>query len=327
MKIAYYIGGEHHTPLKHYARQLGVKYAVSSTCTPKGNPYSPHTGPWDFMPMLKTKRELEDFGMEWKVYEGVSFIDEAKLGTENRDLAIDRFCRLLENMSKLGIETVCYNWMPVWSWYRSRTEVILPGGAVATGFNLHDVQNAADCGIVISKEQLWTNLEYFLKKVVPVAEKNKIRLAVHPDDPPVNSIAGIERILTSAEAMREVTKLVPSEYNGITLCQGTFAAMGENVEECIELFGKDKTLFFAHFRDIEGTAENFYETFHHAGKTDMYRALKKYYDIGFEGLIRPDHVPTMYGDDNSNPAYGILGNLVATGYMFGLCEAIEKEEK
>lgn len=325
MKIAYHIGGAHHTPLKFYAKQLGIKYAVASPCRPDGNPYAPYTGAWDYMPMRKIKQELSDFGMEWKVLEGVDFIDAAKLGTEDRDLAIDHFCTMLENMSKLGVDTVCYNWMPVWSWFRSRTAIELEGGAVATGFKMSDVRDAPGANVTLSKDQLWTNLEYFLKKVVPVAEKTKVRLAVHPDDPPVDSIAGIDRIPISADAMRQVTKLVPSEYNGITFCQGTFATMGEDVEKCIEMFSKDKTLFFAHFRDVEGTAEDFHETFHYNGKTDMYRAMKKYYECGFDGLMRPDHVPTMYGDDNSYPAYGILGNLVATGYMMGLCEAIELE--
>ena len=79
--------------------------------------------------------------------------------------------------------------------------------------------------------------------------------------------------------------------------------MKEDVEKCIEMFSKDKTLFFAHFRDVEGTAEDFHETFHYNGKTDMYRAMKKYYECGFDGLMRPDHVPTIYGDDNFYPAY------------------------
>lgn len=325
MKIAYIYSGIHHADLKHYAKQLGIKYAVSSPSGPDRNPFSPYTGPWDYMPMLKLKEDLAAYGMDWKVMEGVSFIDDAKLGNEGRDLAIERFCIMMENMAKLGVDTVCYNWMPVWNWFRTHSDIELEGGALVTGFKLESVKNAPDCGVRISKDQLWSNLEYFLKKVVPVAEKYKIKLAIHPDDPPVDSIAGVDRILTSADAMREVTRLVPSEYNGITLCQGTFAAMGEDIEKCIETFCNDKTLFFAHFRDIVGTAEDFHETFHHCGKTDMYRAMKKYYECGFDGLLRPDHVPTMYGDNNAKPAYGIYGNLVATGYMFGLCEAIENE--
>ena len=327
MKLAYMINGSMHTPLKHFAQQLDVKYAVASTSY--GAYQAAHTNsyakPWDYLPMRAVKQDLEDFGMEWSVYEGVTFIDGVKLGTEARDAQIANFCTLLENMSRLDIKTVCYNWMPVWEWYRTRVNLPLPGGAKSTGFVQTDVEGMPGCGVTISKDELWANLEYFLKKVVPVAEKYKVQLAVHPDDPPVDGICGVSRILTSADAMYEVTQLVQSEYNGITLCQGTFATMGEDIEKSIRRFAENKTLFFAHFRDVKGDRTNFQETFHHNGKTDMYRAMKTYYEVGFDGCMRPDHVPTMYGDNNDMPAYAINGNLVATGYMLGLMESIEKE--
>lgn len=325
MKIAYLINGAAHVPLKHFAKQLGVKYAVAALYSGNSK-YSPYANQWDYVPMWELKRDLADFGMDWIVYEGVDFIDGAKLGLESRDTEIEHFCTLLENMSRLGIKTVCYNWMPVWSWYRTRVNLPLDGGATSTGFFLKDLEGAPGCGIQISKDQLWTNLEYFLKKVVPMAEKYKVQLAVHPDDPPVDEIAGIQRILTSADAMEQVTKLMPSEYNGITLCQGTFAAMGEDINISIRRFAANGTLFFVHFRDLVGDKNGFQETFHHNGQTDMYEAMKTYYEVGFEGPMRPDHVPTMYGDSSDGkPSYAINGNLFATGYMYGLLEAIEKK--
>ncbi len=327
MKIAFSFFGPHHTPLKHFARQLDIHYAVATASS--ADPTLPDFVPaWHYMPLFKTKRELNDFGMEWSVLEGVDFIDAAKFGKSERDEAIAHFNVLLENMAKLGIKTVCYNWMPIWSWFRTKVNVHLPGGAVATGFDIRDI---ADCPVsdygLLKADALWTNLEYFLKKVVPVAEKYQIQLAVHPDDPPVDSIGGIDRILTSADAMERVTKLVPSAYNGITLCQGTFATMGEDIPSSIRRFGKAGTLFFAHFRDVVGGRESFYETFHDKGKTDMYEAMKAYYEVDYQGVMRPDHVPTMYGDNNEQPAYGINGNLYAAGYMAGLIESIEKELK
>lgn len=325
MKIAYVVNGPEHEPIKHYAQQLGVKYAVTSPYAYK-HAYGPYANSWDYMVLRELKESMNSAGMEWSVLEGVEFIDGAKLGTESRDIEIEHFCTMLENLGKLGVKTVCYNWMPVWGWYRSRTAIHLAGDALVTGFKSSDVADAPEIpGVTISKDQLWTNLEYFLKKVVPVAEKAKVQLAVHPDDPPVDKICGVERILTSADAMYEVTQLVPSEYNGITFCQGTFATMGEDIPACIRRFSANKTLFFAHFRDIVGTKDDFYETFHFAGKTDMYEAMKTYYECGFDGVCRPGHVPSMYGDTNEHPAYAILGNLVATGYMIGLMEAVEKE--
>lgn len=324
MEIGYAFFHPVHEIVQHHAMQLGVKNAVTSGGWASG--FSEHVHEWDYMPLLKTKLAMKEYNMDFSVVEGVNFIDAAKLGTAERDIAIEHFRQLLENMSKLGIKTVCYNWMSVWGWFRSRHNMELTGGATVTEFIRSDIptEPITDLGVV-SADELWTNLEYFLKKAVPYAEKYKINLALHPDDPPVESIGGIDRVLTSADAMQQVIDLVPSKYNGITMCQGCFAAMGEDIPSVIHRFGDQKKIFFAHFRDINGTIEHFNEEFHHTGMTDMYCAMKTYYEVGFDGVIRPDHVPTMYADQVNEQGYGINGNLFATGYMMGMMEAIEKE--
>lgn len=324
MEIGYAFFHPVHKIAQYHAMQLGVKHAVTSAAWAGG--FSDHVHEWDYMPLLKTQLAMKEFDMNFSVVEGVNFIDDVKLGTQNRDIAIDHFITLLENMSKLGIETVCYNWMPVWGWFRTKHNMELKGGATVTEFTGSDIPTdvITDIGKV-SADELWTNLAYFLEKVVPYAEKYRIKMAIHPDDPPVNNIGGIDRILTSADAMQKVIDLVPSEYNGITMCQGCFAAMGEDVVSMIHRFGEQKKIFFAHFRDINGNIDHFNEEFQHTGKTDMYQAMKAYYEIGFDGVIRPDHVPTMYADHCDEQGYGINGNLFATGYMMGMMEAIEKE--
>lgn len=319
VKVAYIFN----EPLKHYAAQLGVKYAVAG---PNGRKYAPYSHPWDYGVLREVAQNVKDAGMEWAVLEGIGFIDGVKLGLESRDEEIAHFCTLLENLGKLGCPCVCYNWMPVWGWYRSTVSIPLEGGALVSGFNYEDVKDMPPMsGVTISADELWCNLKYFMEKVVPVAEKNHVKLALHPDDPPIPHLGGLDRIMISADAMYEATQLVQSEYNGICLCQGNFAAMGEDIPACIHRFADAGTLHFAHFRDVVGTADNFREAWHHDGKTDMFAAMKAYYEVGFEGVMRPDHVPTMYGDDNDHPGYAILGNLVATGYMYGLMEACEKE--
>lgn len=324
MKLGYAFFNPKHEILQHHAQQLGVRCAVTSAGWAGG--FSRYIHEWDYMPLLKTKLSMESFGLEFSVVEGVGFLDEVKLGSEGRDEAIEHFILLLKNMSELGIKTVCYNWMPVWGWFRTDTNIKLDGGATVTGFDndLIPVCPITELGRV-SQDRLWSNLEYFLKKVVPWAEKYRVQLALHPDDPPVDNIGGIERILTSVNAMQRAIDLAPSEYNGITLCQGSFAAMGEDVIDSIRHFGTQNKIFFAHFRDLTGGPGHFREEFHHTGKTDMYTAMKTYYDIGFDGVIRPDHVPTMYLDTVGEQGYGTNGNLFATGYMMGLMKAIEKE--
>ncbi len=321
MDIALNFFGDHHAPLKSIARQLGISHAV---CTvPLTARQSPYIEAWHALALRSQVLEMESYGMRIAVLEGIKFIDAAKLGTGDCDQSIDNFCALLKNMSQAGIHTVCYNWMPVFGWFRSRLEVPARGGARATAFCSDDMQDVGmtSCGRV-EGGMLWQTLEYFLSRVVPVAQQYRIKLALHPDDPPVGSLAGVDRILISSDAMMKAVDLVPSEFNGVAFCQGTFATMGCDVPKEIRRF--DQRIHFAHFRDVSGTAGNFVETFADDGITDMAEAIEAYHDIGFQGVIRPDHTPTMIGEDNQVPGYGILGNLYAIGYLRGLMEAVEK---
>ncbi len=329
-QIAVVYNAQRDEALANMAMQMGVTSVVGGGGS-GGNPMDRQSAnyvmPWDYQAMAKKKKDVTDRGMTLDVIEGIGFLEKAKLGLPGRDEEIDTFCRFIENMGKLNIPVVCYNWMPVFGWFRTNVREDARGGAVATGFHIDDVKDWPDVHSFgkLTKQQLWDNLEYFLKKVVPVAEKNRVKLAVHPDDPPVDCIAGIERILITADAMFDATQIVKSDFNGITLCQGCFSSMNEDVPAQIRRFVKAGKLFFSHFRDVRGDRNNFVEVFHDEGQTDMYEAMKAYYDAGFEGVMRPDHVPTMYGEENSNPGYSILGNLFAIGYMKGLMEAIEKQ--
>ena len=176
----------------------------------------------------------------------------------------------------------------------------------------------------VAEDTLWETLEYFLKAVVPVAEEAGVKLAMHPCDPPLSPIRGIGRIMTSPENFQRLIDLVPSPNNGLTFCQGCFTEMGVDIPATINDFGRQGKIFFSHFRNLNGTAARFTEQFHDDGQQDMYLAMKAYYDAGVDGPIRPDHAPTMEGEDNSHPGYALQGRLLAVGYMRGLMEAIEK---
>lgn len=324
MRIGFAFFHDVHKICQRHAQELGVHEAVTNTGWAGG--FAEHVHPWDYMPLLKTKLSMNQFGMDFSVFEGVNFIDGVKLGKESKDVEIEHFIELMKNCKDLGIKTICYNWMPVWGWFRSRDNMVLPGGATVTEFDASVIPTKpiSDVGIV-TEDELWTNLEYFLKKVVPYAEEYDIQLAIHPDDPPVNNIGGISRILTSKAAMQQVIDMVPSEVNGITMCQGCFAAMGEDVVESIKHFGSQNKIFFAHFRDINGVPTKFNEEFHHTGKTNMYLAMKAYYESDVHCVIRPDHSPTMTDDKAEEQGYGLNGNLFAAGYMVGLMQSIQNE--
>jgi mannonate dehydratase len=175
---------------------------------------------------------------------------------------------------------------------------------------------------VVTEEQLWENLHYFLERVIPVAEKANVKLAMHPDDPPLSPIRGLGRIMRSIENFQRLVDLIPSSVNGITLCQGNFALMTDDLPAAIRQFGQQQKIFFVHLRDVRGTPQKFEETFHDDGQTDMLACMRAYREIGFDGVCRPDHVPTMIGDSNEQAGYSSIGRLFAIGYLKGLREAV-----
>jgi mannonate dehydratase len=227
-------------------------------------------------------------------------------------------------MGALDIPVVCYNFMAGFNWMRTSVSTPTRGGALVTSYNHALMKNAplTPAGVV-SEERLWDNLQYFLERVIPVAEESNVNLALHPDDPPVSPIQGISRIITSAEALKRAINLVPSPNSGVTFCQGSLAAASADIPHEILELGKAGKIFFVHFRDIRGKAHEFCETFHDDGQTDMFAAVKAYREVGFDGPVRIDHVPTMEGENNREPGYGEVGRLFALGYLKGLAEGAE----
>jgi mannonate dehydratase len=277
---------------------------------------------WEYEVLKAVKEAYAKRGLAWKVLEGTPPLDKVKLGLDGKDEEIENFIALMRNMKKVGVDVICYNWMPVINWARTDMERKGRGGSLVTAFDYEATKEMPLTAYgEVSEERMWKNIEYFLKAVVPEAEKNEIKLALHPDDPPVPKLRGIARIMRTADAFKKMIDIVPSQYNGITLCQGTFATMGEDIPSVIKYFGERKKIFFVHFRDITGDKFNFEEAWHDAGKTDMYKAMKTYYEVGFNGPMRPDHVPTVFSENNEHPGYGELGTLFAIGYIKGLAEA------
>jgi mannonate dehydratase len=285
---------------------------------------------WDPKVLTANKEAWEKLGLQLKVIEGPAYLgNKTKLGLEGKDEEIANFITFMKNLKQYtGIDVICYNWMPIVSWYRTRMDLPGRGGALVTAFDYEDVKDAPATEFgVVTKETLWKNLEYFLKAVVPEAEKIGMKLAMHPDDPQVDSIKGISRIMTTVDNFKKMADIYPSPNNGITMCQGNFSLMGVDIPTTVKYFGKRGLIHFVHFRNVRGGKFKFQETFHDEGQIDMYAAMKSYYDIGFKGPIRPDHVPTMAGDSNDHPGYSNIGSLFAFGYMRGLMQAISSSGK
>ena len=288
----------------------------------------------------------------------------------SREEALSHYRELLESMGRLGIKLLCYNFMVGNGW--SRTGVREGrGGAKATYFSLAETKKTSDSGhrtssaevgspksevLRLSHAQVWANYEYFIKAVMPTAEKCGVRMALHPDDPCLDSLGGYARIFGSVEAYDRAYALYPSPSNAVTFCQANFKLMLGNgsltgftrftglhelgaeppdpdnpvnpvnpvqtLEDAARHFGK--RIAFIHVRDVEGAKQDFTELFHDQGDTDQFALMRTYRELGLDVPVRGDHVPEMAYDriltPEGTPGYFTLGRLFANGYLKALLQ-------
>ncbi|MBO5280295.1 MAG: mannonate dehydratase [Clostridia bacterium] len=244
--------------------------------------------------------------------------DHIKMGDTLRDESIEKFIKLMKNLKETTVDTVCFNFMVHYGWTRTATDLPERGGAKVTGFKLSDFTPDS---YEISADKLWQNYEYFIRAVIPYAEKYGIKLALHPDDPPLPKLGSVARIFTSLDAIKKGINTFKSQNLGVTFCQACYYLMGEDLENAIKELA-DK-IFFIHFRNVRGTKLDFSETFHDNGELDMARLMKIYMENGINVPIRVDHVPTLAGENVGQAGYDALGRLFAIGYLKGIIDALE----
>jgi mannonate dehydratase len=310
------VGDDHQIRL---ATQIGITHAIATTgSTLHGVPRDRYAGALKGLQAKFRAAGMTIVGVESHPVPA----EKIKLGLAGRDEETENYLACIKALGQVGIPMVCYNWMAGIGWYRTRVDVAGRGGALISEF---DNAAAKKEGLTqwgeVSEEKVWSNLEYFLKAAIPVAEQAGVKMALHPDDPPLSPLRGIGRILTSAANYRRILKMVPSPVNGITFCQANFKLMGEDIAALAREWCAEKKIFFVHFRDVEGTREHFRETFHDDGPTDLAQMLRIYHESGFEGPIRPDHAPTLDGEANDHPGYAMGGKVFAFGYMKGVMDA------
>jgi len=306
------------------ARQMGMTDVVTTVPGVTMAPEREQGPPLRYEDLLALRQRVEACGMRLSVIEGYQLSDRITLGMAGRDDDIARVCDSIRNMGRAGIPVYCYNFMAVFNWLRTDQAVVGRGGALVTQFDAAQLAQVPNTYAgETTDEQMWDNFAYFLQRVLPVAEAAGVKLALHPDDPPMSPVRGLARIMRDMDAFKRVLDMADSPSNGITFCQGNFAAMpGVVIPQAIRYFGGRKKIFFAHFRDIRGAVPLFEETFHDEGKTDMAEAMRAYLDVGYDGPMRPDHAPTMEGENNDNPGYMVRGQIFAVGYMKGLIDAV-----
>jgi len=307
-------------------KQCGVEHAVGYFSLQPVPGASEDEQPWSYPSLARAKAAYEQSGLELSVIESRPPMEKIKLGLPGRDEEIQVVCELLRNMGALGIPVWCSMWMPLLGVLRTSHTLPTRGGAQVSGYDHDQMRDKplTEYGTV-TEEQQWENLKYFLERVVPVAEAANVKMAMHPDDPPLSPIRGVARIMSSIENYQKLVDLVPSPANGIALCQGNFTLMTDDLPGVIRHFGQQKKIFFVHFRDVRGTPDKFAEAFHDDGQTDLVACMRAYRDVGYEGVCRPDHYPKM-GDDSFGDELR-LARLFAVGYLKGLRQAVYAERR
>ncbi|MDZ4687117.1 MAG: mannonate dehydratase [Planctomycetaceae bacterium] len=306
------------TPLNDENLQLAAQCGVTDLVTR-------YYGP-DAQALQHVQDQAGRFGLTVAVVEGYLPIEHIKLGTDD-GCELAAMQTLIRQLGDAGVPLLCYNFMSGTDWVRTRTDLPARGGATVTEFRLRDVERAVSLNegatasdSRLTADQLWGHLERMLNAILPVAERAGVTLAMHPDDPPLPELLGRGRIMCSVENFEQLMQLAPSPANAICFCQGSFATMGVDIPQTIRRLGPH--IRYVHCRDVEGTPESFAETFHDNGPTDMVAAFRAYREVGFDGPLRPDHVP-LYAGETGEPGYTMLGRLFAYGYLRGLMQATE----
>ena len=284
--------------------------------------------PWNESTLRSIVEGLQGAGLTVVGLEGDPFdmsavkqFGEDGISAASREETLTHYRELLESMAKLDIRLLCYNFMVGTGWARTGVREGR-GGAKATYFSLSETPEQK---LKLPKEQIWSNYEYFIKAVMPTAEKVGVRMGLHPDDPCLPDLGGYARIFETVADFDRAYSIYPSESNAVTYCQANFKLMGADLVETARHFGK--RIAFIHVRDVEGDKTDFTELFHDQGTTDQFKLMRAYREIGLDVPVRGDHVPEMEGDrrltEDCIPGYFTMGRLFANGYIKALLKGTE----
>ncbi len=303
--------------------QLGVMHVSAD---PPGAPSS-----WTLDDLKRHRDHVARFGLHLDMVqlplpsrpiEEASYPDILLAGPQ-RDRQIEAVCRMIENCAAAGIPAVKYN-LNLIGIPRTKLESGR-GGSQNEAFRWDEADQQATPGLagVLSEEENWERIDYFLERVVPVAEGSRVRLACHPHDPYTPpGYRGVTRVLGTVDGLKKFVMLHESPYHGLNFCQGSVGEMLENpreeIDEIIRWFGTRGKIFNVHFRNIRGGKLSFMETFPDEGDMDMIRSLKIYRDVGYQYMVMPDHVPRISGRDPSGVAFAFC-----YGYIAALLEALQ----
>ena len=328
-----------------FAKQLGVGSVqfnmigkgIGIDQIPKSDDLPEDKGYFDTSFLKRLKQKVNDYGLVLEAIENVprQFYADAMLNGPRRDQQIENYQQMARNMGEAGIPILGLNWMPNLVW---RTPAAVGrGGVKVTAFDMEralagevvtgitTVPEAEDR--IYGEEEMFDNYVRFMERVLPVAEEAGVKIALHPDDPPVPSLGGIARVFYKPENFKRALEAVPSPNHGLDFCMGCFSEMvyadesnNEGVLDAIRYFGERGKIFYVHFRDVQGCVPRFQECFPGEGNVNVVAAIKTLKEVGFTGFIIDDHVPEMIDDSD----WRHRGHAYSTGYIMALVEAVNQ---
>lgn len=275
-----------------------------------------------------TQERYARFGM--RIFSGVCDAYRSvriQLGQPGRDQDIEKFQTFVRDLGRLGIPVANIDFHPGNTY--TTAEVKGPRGYTAREFDLSDFRAKVEKQRYereYSADEIWTNYTYFIKAALPVAEQANVKLALHPDDPPLTKMNGVAKIFTHYDGYHRAEQIAGNSRNwGLTFCIGTWSEggnrMGKDVFEMIRDFGGRGKIIDVHFRNVSSPLPHFVETFPDDGYQDMYRVMKTLREVGFSGSAVPDHVPQLVGDSTIRRA----GTAYCIAYMRALLRRANQE--
>lgn len=309
---------------------------------------------WSRESIARLKNLTESAGLNFDVIESVPVHEDIKSGLPTRDKYIDNYCENIRRLAEAGVKCICYNFMPVFDWTRTQLDHLNADGSTSlvyyaeqalaadplktdsdltlpgwdASYTREELKSVASRYIHMTEDELFSNFEYFLKRVIPVAAECDVYMAVHEDDP-CWRIFGLPRVVKNEADIDRMLACVDDVHNGITLCTGSLGCSPDNdVVHLAAKYAKMGRIHFAHLRNIKITDNGFEETAHlsDCGSLDMYAIVKALHDNGFDGYVRPDHGRMIWGEQG-RPGYGLFDRALGAAYINGLFEAVEKSSK
>jgi mannonate dehydratase len=316
------------THIKYFAR-YGVRNICASMVTPPDRLY----------PTVDELTELRDLGNKY----GVSidmiappFLTSSHIDSENhpaimlgqspeRDRDIEAFQTVIRNCAAAGVPCVKYNMSILGVERTGRTSG--RGDATYSTWRFQDAHPSAPLTRAgrVDADTYWERITYFLERVVPVAAEYKVRIACHPNDPgmPPGGYQGVDPVLGTVDGLKKLVSIHENPYHGLNFCQGSVSEMlkdptGE-IFDVIRYFGTRQKIFNVHFRNIRGHRDDFVETFPDDGDVNLWKAIQVYKEVGYSGMLMPDHVPAAPNDPR-----GLQSFAFGYGYIRALIQAVDQ---